>query len=145
MSLVKQYYHVTLQAGDGTEWKWQGTNNYFNRRMEVINREMQAAIRKHDEDNQFSLTENPHQRDCPWYGVNLDSDDACDQMDDTPCTCEKKYQVTLLNLETNVTHREKFLATDRYAAVAKAFKYFAYKPQAECLDTWKVYDAREIS
>jgi len=130
MSIVKQYYHVILQSGDGEIRRWQVTNNYFKRRMEVINREMQAAIRQHDKDNQFSM-EDP-----------VDDIAAEEAMEAE--FFERKYQVTLLHLETNVTHRETFLATDRYAAVAKAFKYFAHKPQAECLDTWKVYDATEL-
>lgn len=110
MSIVKQYYHVILQADDGEIRRWQVTNNYFKRRMEVINREMQEAIRQHDKENQFSLdpvddieaeeqmeaehfekkTENPHHHDCPWHGVDLDNDDHCDQMDDTPCLCPQE-------------------------------------------------------
>ena len=77
-------------------------------------------------------------------GVDMNDDNQVDQMDGTPCLCEKKYQITLLRLDDGTTHREKFFATDRYAAVAKAFKYFAHKPQADCLDTWKVYDATEV-
>jgi hypothetical protein len=142
---VKQEYQVVLRTADGKEYTWPISDCYFERKLETIGKKMLGRIRREDLTHQFSLkTENPHQRDCPWHGVDLDNDDHCDQMDDTPCTCEKKYQVTLLNLETNVTQRETFLATDRYAAVAKAFKYFAHKPQADCLDEWKVYDAHEV-
>ncbi len=143
---IQQEYQVILRFPSGTERTWTVTDCYFDRRMEKIQREMLEQIQDNDRDMEFSMrTENPHQRDCPWHGVDLDNDDHCDQMDDTPCLCEKKYQVSLLRLEDNSVQRETFLATDRYAAVAKAFKYFAHKPQADCLDTWKVYDAKEIS
>jgi hypothetical protein len=145
MSIVKQYYHVILQSGDGEVRRWQVTNNYFTRRMEVISREMQEAIRQHDKDNQFKLTENPHQRDCPWHGVDLDNDDHCDQMDDTPCLCAKEYQVTLVNIETNETKDWTGTASDRYDAVGQTFMAITGKTQGDNLDEWKVLSAQEIS
>ncbi len=143
---INRQFQVTLRADDGTEWTWPITDNYFHRRLDAISKRMLTAIRQYDLSKQFKLegTRNPHGIDCPWHGVNLDSDDACDQMDDTPCTCEKKFRVSLIRLEDCVVQRETFLATDSYAAVAKAFKYFAHKPQADCLDTWKVYGVEEI-
>ncbi len=145
MSIVKQYYHVILQADDGEVRRWQVTNNYFKRRMEVINREMQEAIRQHDKDNQFSLTKNPHQEHCPWHGVDLDNDDHCDQMDDTPCLCMKLFKVTLVHIESAATRAWEGEAPDRYAAVGFAFKAITGKTQGDNLDEWKVLDAREIS
>ena len=29
-----------------------------------------------------------HSINCPWHGVDMDNDLACDQMDDTPCNCK---------------------------------------------------------
>lgn len=150
MSDIKQYYHIILQAGDGTEWKWQVTNNYFKRRMEVINREMLAAIRKHDKENQFTLdnaetrTINPHLESCPWHGVDLDNDDHCDQMDDTPCTCMKDFEITLINIQTMETKTWNGHGSDRYKAVAQAFMDLTGKTQGENLETWKVLEAVEL-
>ncbi len=121
MSPVKQYYHVILQAGDGTEWKWQVTNNYFKRRMEVINREMQAAIRKHDKDNQFSLEGSP-------------------QPDRT-----KTFEVVLINILTMQRRSWIGVDTNTYDAVATAFMDLTGKTQGENLDTWKVLQATAIS
>ena len=141
---VKQEYQVTLRTADG-EYSWPISDCYFERKLETIGKKMLDLIRREDLTHEFSLkTKNPHQRDCPWHGVDLDNDDHCDQMDDTPCLCERKFRVSLIRLEDCTVHRETFLATDSYAAVAKAFKYFAHKPQADCLDTWKVYGVEEI-
>ncbi len=37
--------------------------------------------------NQQNHGKNYHKEACPWHGVNLDDDDQCDQMDETPCVC----------------------------------------------------------
>lgn len=121
MSLVKQYYHVILQAGDGTKWKWQVTNSYFNRRMEVINREMQAAIRKHDKDNQF----------------RLDDESKPDPL--------KTFEVVLVNIQNMQQRSWCGTDTNRYGAVAQAFMDLTGKTQGENLETWKVLQAKEIS
>lgn len=136
-------YTVTLKLPSGTSLSWQIKDCYFERRWAKIGRTVLETIQGIDKEAAFSLTER-HLPMCPWHGVDLDDDSQVDAMDDTPCLCEKKYQITLLRLEDGTTHREKFFATDRYAAVAKAFKYFAHKPQADCLETWKVFEAIEV-
>jgi hypothetical protein len=111
MSLVKQYYHVILQAGDGTEWKWQVTNNYFKRRMEVIDREIHEAIRQHDKDNQFTLSDP-----------------------------SMKFEVTLVHIDTMATRTWTGHASDRYDAVGQAVLELVMA-QVDNLDAWKVLEA----
>ncbi len=140
---LPQKYTISLKLPSGTSQSWQIRDSYFERRWAKLGRQVLESIQAADEAAGFTL-DNPHQPMCPWHGVDMNDDNQVDQMDGTPCLCEKKYQITLLRLDDGTTHREKFFATDRYAAVAKAFKYFAHKPQADCLDTWKVYDATEV-
>ncbi len=143
---ITKKFQVILRAEDGTEWIWPINDCYFERKLETISKRMLTAIRQYDLSKQFKLegTRNPHGIDCPWHGVDLDNDDHCDQMDDTPCLCERKFRVSLIRLDDCIVQRETFLAADSYAAVAKAFKYFAHKAQADCLDTWKVSKVVEI-
>jgi len=117
---VQQEYKVILRFPSGSERTWTVTDCYFERRMEKIQREMLAQIRDNDRDEEFKL-------------------------DTRPTSEHKKFKVALVRLEDCRTHDETFFATDRYEAVAKAFKYFAHKPQSECLDTWKVLDVKEVS
>ncbi len=112
MSDIKQYYHIILQAGDGTEWKWQVTNNYFKRRMEVIDREIHEAIRQHDKDNQFTLSDP-----------------------------SMKFEVTLVHIDTMATRTWTGHASDRYDAVGQAFRAITGKTQGDNLDEWKVLQA----
>ncbi len=56
-----------------------------------------------------------------------------------------KFRITLVRLEDNTTCREVFIADNRYQAVAKAFMYFAHKEQHDCLDTWKVLSAEQVT
>ncbi len=117
---INRQFQVILRAADGTEWTWPITDNYFQRRLDAIGKRMLTAIRQHDLSKQFKLS------------------------NEKPSTAESKFRVSLIRLEDCTVQRETFLATDSYAAVAKAFKYFAHKPQADCLDTWKVYGVEEI-
>lgn len=145
-AVVKQEYQVILRTADGKEHTWPISDCYFERKLETIGQKMLDVIRKEDLTHQFSLeTENPHHSDCPWHGVDLDNDDHCDQMDDTPCLCAKKYRVTLVHIETNETKDWTGTASDRYDAVGQTFMAITGKTQGDNLDEWKVLQAQELS
>ncbi len=52
-----------------------------------------------------------------------------------------KFRITLVEIETNETHTDVFVADTRYHAVAKAFMAFVQMEQHDCLDEWKVLAA----
>jgi len=131
-AVVKQEYQVTLRAADGKTHTWPISDCYFERKLETIGRKMLEIIRREDLTHQFSLEDNTEQQ----LDLNRPVQSALHEF---------KYRVSLIRLEDMTVHRETFYATDRYVAVSKAFKYFAHKPQADCLDTWKVYGVEEVA
>ena len=55
-----------------------------------------------------------HSINCPWHGVDMDNDLACDQMDDTPCNC-KFYKIA-----SDKTETKKLVGTINLAPTWKA-------------------------
>ncbi len=115
-AVVKQDYQIILRCPDGREFIWDINDCYFERKMKRINDRMLECIRHHDLKTQFSLDEPKRET---WH-------------------------VVLVHIESMKQKDWTGVSTDRYDAVRQAFWMCLGKSQHECLEEWKVLEARAM-